>query len=181
MPEKNKTKSTKTGRSRSRSPSNARSNSTGPKKTGTKRKTVSRKAASSKRKPPGKLSSKTSRTKRIMLWLCILLLITFSVYLFFLDQKITQRFEGKIWQLPAHVYARPLELFVGKSISVEQLKFELEYLNYQQVDQLPRQIAQYRQLHSTFEIKTRKFVFWDGSNLPYTSKFLNNFLGRIVP
>jgi len=89
-------------------------------------------------------------------------LIFFSAYLFYLDQRITQRFEGRIWQLPAHVYARPLELFAGKAISEEQVLFELDYLNYQKIQQLPQRAAQYRHWDNIFEIKTRGFIFWDG-------------------
>ncbi len=106
--------------------------------------------------------------KRIFNWSFFTLLVIFIVYISFLDQGITQRFEGRIWQLPAHVYARPLELFVGKSISVEQLKFELDYLNYQKVNQLPQQLAQYSQWKNTFEIKTREFIFWDGYEPAHT-------------
>ena len=95
-------------------------------------------------------------------------LVFFLVYLFVLDQRITQRFEGRIWQLPAHVYARPLELFVGKSISIKQLKFELDYLNYLKVGQLPQQTAQYSHWKNVFEIKTRNFTFWDGIEPAHT-------------
>lgn len=95
-------------------------------------------------------------------------LVFFLVYLIILDQRITQRFEGRIWQLPAHVYARPLELFVGKSISIKQLKFELDYLNYLKVGQLPQQTAQYSHWKNVFEIKTRNFTFWDGIEPAHT-------------
>lgn len=100
--------------------------------------------------------------KQVLKWLFIFLVIDLSLYIYYLDQRITERFEGRIWQLPAHVYSRPLELFAGKSISVEQLIFELEYLKYQKVDHLPQQFAQYRRWQNTFEIKTREFDFWDG-------------------
>ncbi|MCG6939051.1 MAG: transglycosylase domain-containing protein, partial [Gammaproteobacteria bacterium] len=113
-------------------------------------------------------AGKKPRSGRTFKWLFIFLLIAFSVYIYYLDQRITRRFEGRIWQLPAHVYSRPLELFVGKSISPEQLKFELEYLKYQQIDQLPQQFAQYRQWNDTFEIKTRDFDFWDGHEPAHT-------------
>jgi penicillin-binding protein 1B len=117
-----------------------------------------RKKTSSRKKRRHKSAPK----KKIILWLLLVSLVCFLVYLFFLDQRITQRFEGRIWQLPAHVYARPLELFVGKAISAEQVLFELNYLNYQKVNQLPQKDAQYRQRDNIFEIKTRDFIFWDG-------------------
>jgi len=109
-------------------------------------------------------------------------LIFFLIYLFVLDQRITQRFEGRIWQLPAHVYARPLELFVGKSISIKQLKFELDYLNYQKVDQLPQQAAQYRHWQNAFEIKTRNFTFWDGNEPAHTIRVIieNNTVTKLI-
>lgn len=138
---------------------------------------TNKKSASQKNKRSGRQKSmhgkKSSNTRRVLFrnwlfWLFLAVLTLFIIYIAILDQRITQRFEGRIWQLPAHVYARPLELFVGKAISVEQLKFELEYLNYQQVDILPGEIAQYRQVDNTFEIKTRKFVFWDGDERSHT-------------
>jgi penicillin-binding protein 1B len=92
----------------------------------------------------------------------------------YLNQRITDRFEGRIWQLPAHVYARPLELFVGKSISINQLKFELDYLNYQTVDSLPQKTAEYRNWRNIFEIKTRGFIFWDGEEPSHTIRVAIN-------
>lgn len=129
-----------------------------------KKKTPHRKRASNK------ASSRKSRVvKRIALFFFVpLSLIAAVFYLTNLDQRITQRFEGHIWQLPAHVYARPLELYIGKSISIEQLGFELDYLNYQQVEQLPQKPAQYRHWQNTFEIKTRDFIFWDGNEPAHT-------------
>lgn len=104
----------------------------------------------------------------------VISLAVFSLYIVYLDQQITKKFEGRIWQLPAHVYARPLELFVGKSISIEQLEFELGYLNYRKVDTLPEQIAQYRRNGQVFEIKTRQFVFWDGVEPSHTIRVVND-------
>ncbi len=117
----------------------------------------------SKKKSSGKKrKNKFASKKKIILWLLSISLFCFFAYLFYLDQRITQRFEGRIWQLPAHVYARPLELYVGKTISAKQVLFELNYLNYQKVKNLPQRTAQYRHWNNTFEIKTRDFIFWDG-------------------
>jgi penicillin-binding protein 1B len=117
-----------------------------------------------------KSSSKTKKSisKRFVFRVLSICFVFFLVYLSVLDQRITQRFEGRIWQLPAHVYARPLELFVGKPVSIKQLKFELDYLNYREVKQLPEQAAQYRHWNNIFEIKTRDFIFWDGNEPEHT-------------
>lgn len=122
------------------------------------------KTPTSKRKPTAKGFLSKSRVS----WLILVSLVSFVAYLAYLDQLITQRFEGRIWQLPAHVYARPLELYAGKPLSIEQLKYELEYLNYQQVKQLPQGPAQYRHWDNNFEIKTRDFDFWDGHEPSHT-------------
>ena len=139
-----------------------------PKGIASKKSTVKKKSSQRNRKK-NKNQNKKSLVYRIVFFLLLpLLILAFIFYLGVLDQRITQRFEGHIWQLPAHVYARPLELYVGKLISAEQLSFELNYLNYQKVDQLPQRSAQYRRWQNTFEIKTREFVFWDGNESAHT-------------
>ncbi|MCK4674453.1 MAG: transglycosylase domain-containing protein, partial [Gammaproteobacteria bacterium] len=172
-----KTKSSTSAKSRSATSKlsktkNNKSRSTKKQKRTTKRRPSKRKSATGKKQG----------LKRTIKWLFFALLIIFIVYLSFLDQRITQRFEGRIWQLPAHVYARPLELFVGKSISVEQLKFELDYLNYQKVNQLSQQFAQYSHWNNTFEIKTREFVFWDGNEPAHTirAKIKDNKVSELI-
>jgi penicillin-binding protein 1B len=99
---------------------------------------------------------------RILLMMSVAAVILFVFYLVHLDNKVTERFEGRIWQLPSHVYARPLELYVGKPITHEQMQFELDYLNYEPVSQMPHQPAHYRRWDDNYEIRTRGFTFWDG-------------------
>lgn len=141
---------------------NSKANSTAK---GKAKKRPVRKRSKPRRKP---LRKKGAFKRRFVVSLLALCLVSFIAYLFILDQRVTQRFEGRIWQLPAHVYARPLELFAGKPISIEQLKFELAHLNYQKVDHLPQQAAQYRHWKNDFEIKTRGFTFWDGDEPAHT-------------
>jgi len=138
-----------------------------------------KKRKSSKRKST---SVKQRRYRSFFYLVTAIISLSFVAYMSYLDQRITDRFEGRIWQLPAHVYARPLELFVGKSISVEQLKFELEYLNYQNVTELPQKRAQYRHWKNTFEIKTRDFDFWDGNEPAHTIRVVidNNKVSELV-
>ena len=99
-------------------------------------------------------------------WIYFSLLVLFSVsvvYVIILDRQVVERFEGKIWQLPAKVFARPLELYVGKRISPAQLSYELKVLNYTATQKIPVEQGQYHQWNTTYEIKTREFDFWDGS------------------
>ncbi len=162
-PKKSKPVTPKTRKTRT-SKSRKSSNSSKPKKA---RSRTSKAAAGRKkttRKYVRKKKNKNSGFFRtIMFWLSGFVFVAFLAYLFILDRQITERFEGRIWQLPAHVYARPLELFVGKAISAKQLTFELDYLNYQRVSYTPNKSAQYRIRNNIFEIKTRDFDFWDGN------------------
>ena len=100
--------------------------------------------------------------KRCWRWLLPASIIFFVVGVVYLDIQVTQRFEGRIWQLPARVYARPLELYAGKQISAQQLLHELRVLNYAKLDATPQQPGQYSQAGQQFEIISRDFEFWDG-------------------
>ena len=55
-----------------------------------------------------------------------------AAYIVYLDATITSSFEGKKWQLPARVYARPLEVFEGLAISANEFEQELKDLGYRQ-------------------------------------------------
>jgi penicillin-binding protein 1B len=99
-------------------------------------------------------------------WLFASLIIFFVIYLATLDAQILKRFEGRIWQLPAKVYARPLELYAGKALSLAQIKYELELLGYEQQQQLPTKPGSYYQWQSTLDVMTRGYSFWDGEESP---------------
>lgn len=99
---------------------------------------------------------------RVVKLMVILSILTGVSYIAVLDSKIVERFSGKIWKLPAKVYARPLELYQNKMISTSQLDYELKTLNYTQVDTIPANQGEYRKWDSYYEVKTRDFDFWDG-------------------
>jgi len=84
-------------------------------------------------------------------------------YFLYLNIIITDKMSGRIWSLPSHVYARPLEVYQDRQLSVENLKQELELLDYQKLNRRPESPGQYRILNGAhFEIITRDGVFWDG-------------------
>ena len=93
----------------------------------------------------------------------ILIAFAFVSYLLFLNIKITDKMSGRIWSLPSHVYARPLELYQGKNLSIEQLKTELKQIEYVEVVNRPTRAGEYRVLNNAhFEIISRDFTYWDG-------------------
>ena len=47
-----------------------------------------------------------------------------------LDRRVTKQFEGRRWTLPARVYAQPLELYAGQTLSSARFAQELSRLGY---------------------------------------------------
>ncbi len=130
------------------------------------RKTVSsrKSPAKKKRSPARRKAAKTKPNRRLAFgWFLVTSLLVAGLYVLWLDYRVVDRFTGRLWSLPARVYARPLELYVGKKISVDELLFELNSLDYQRVDQPPSRPGRFHQWDNHFEIKTRAFRFWDGS------------------
>ncbi|NND82134.1 MAG: penicillin-binding protein 1B [Gammaproteobacteria bacterium] len=82
-------------------------------------------------------------------------------YLVYLDVEIRKKFEGQKWALPAHVYTRPMELFVGQRIPVSLIEDELRELGYQARADVDR-IGSYTRAGSQIQIYQREFQFWDG-------------------
>ncbi len=98
------------------------------------------------------------RTRHFFLKLFLVLLVAGAMLLAYLDAKITSTFIDKMWELPAKVYARPLELFAGARLDAQDLAYELEVLGYRKVARTsgPGQVARNR---DRFEIFTRGFDF----------------------
>ncbi|MGD8275302.1 MAG: penicillin-binding protein 1B [Thiohalocapsa sp.] len=84
-----------------------------------------------------------------------------GLYGIHLDKVVRAKFEGKRWALPARVYARPLEIYTGRSLSVAELKGELGRLGYREDPQLARP-GSYHIEGERAAIRTRAFRFWDG-------------------
>ena len=84
----------------------------------------------------------------------------FSVYVFYLDFSIRSQFEGKRWSIPARVYARPLELYPGASLSAKQFENELLIASYRKTNTPQRQGTYWRN-GNDFYVVTRDFTFWD--------------------
>jgi len=129
----------------------------------TKQKSKARKKTSKKKK----LKKSKARfgfllNKHFLLGLSVFVLL-FSSYLVYLNIQITDKMSGRIWSLPSHVYARPLELYQGKNLTTAQLISELKQIEYIRVQNRPTKPGQYRVLNEAhFEIISRTFTYWDG-------------------
>lgn len=102
---------------------------------------------------------------RILKWIALAAVVAGCVWLYqhvlTLDAEVTSRFEGKRWELPTQVYARPLELHEGSRLTRAEVIEELERLGYQQLPGVERP-GQYRLHPGAIEVATRGFHFWDG-------------------
>lgn len=119
-----------------------------------KRKTRKKKSA-----PP----AKSLKQKFIgLIWrLSIVVAVILVAYMSYLDVKILTQFDGKKWSLPARVYARPLELYVGANYSRNQVLKELKLLGYRNQKDL-RKPGSYNASRSVIAVNKRAFEFWDG-------------------
>ena len=64
--------------------------------------------------------------------------LALALYGVHLDKVVRAKFEGKRWALPARVYARPLEIYAGRSLTVAELAGELARLGYREDPRLSR-------------------------------------------
>ena len=89
----------------------------------------------------------------------LVLLAGFAVYL---DAVVQEKFSGKRWTVPAKVYARPLELFVGQKLSKTDFLTELDALGYRREGAAngPGAAAVNGNL---VDLHTRGFQFYEGN------------------
>ncbi len=83
------------------------------------------------------------------------------IALIYLDVQLQNKFEGKRWKIPAKVYARPLELYVGATMTQRDLLDELRRLQYRSETDAA-QPGTYVVVGSRVDVHTRGFQFWDG-------------------
>ncbi|MFH4854926.1 penicillin-binding protein 1B [Vibrio diabolicus] len=79
----------------------------------------------------------------------------------YLDSVVKERFEGQLFELPTVVYARILNLNPSENITIQELRNELDVLNYRKVSQ-PRYPGEYSSSSTRIELIRRPFEFADG-------------------
>ena len=62
---------------------------------------------------------------RIVIIAVLVLTALMSIWAYFLNQRVVDRFSGTLWKLPATVYAAPQEIYVGQNLSPGELVDEL--------------------------------------------------------
>lgn len=127
------------------------------------RKAPVRKTASHRRnKSRRRTRSKRGRGYgRLLAGLGVLALLLLGGYTLYLSTEVRVAFEGKRWAIPARVYARPLDLYEGATLTPRQLRYELQILGYRHMRR-PAGSAQWGNAGNRFTVHTRAFQFWDG-------------------
>ncbi|HGF0148286.1 TPA: bifunctional glycosyl transferase/transpeptidase [Klebsiella variicola] len=112
----------------------------------------------------GKGNGSKPRRKRRWLWLLVKLGIVFAVliaaYGVYLDQKIRSRIDGKVWELPAAVYGRMVNLEPDMQISKNEMVRLLNATQYRQVSAMTRP-GEYTVQANSIEMIRRPFDFPD--------------------
>jgi penicillin-binding protein 1B len=109
-----------------------------------------------------RLSAGTRRQiRRGFAALAALLFLVAIVVTAVLDHRVTRQFEGRRWTLPARVYAQPIELYVGQSLSAKRAAEELDRLGYLSQARLDRP-GTYSRRGDRIALYLRAFRFSDG-------------------
>jgi penicillin-binding protein 1B len=115
----------------------------------------------SKKKKTKKSSQKPRRwTGRLFLTLLLISCMLMVVYIFFLSMLAKNKFAEKKWDLPARIYARPLELYPGMESDAKGLEAELVLMQYRHVDRIDG-TGSFSRSGNTFTIFSRDFDFGD--------------------
>lgn len=101
-----------------------------------------------------------SKLKGLFWKLTLIGTVLLCAFVIYCDALIQKQFKENRWQLPAKVYAQPLEIINGKSLTTTRLKQELELLGYRKVIKATRP-GDYEQYGNYFYIFVRGFTFWD--------------------
>ncbi|MDB5981923.1 MAG: peptidoglycan glycosyltransferase [Pseudomonas sp.] len=90
-------------------------------------------------------------------------LVVLAVFAVYTDAIVQEKFSGKRWTIPAKVYARPLELFVGQKLSQVDFLTELDALGYRR-ESVANGPGAAAVSGSSVDLNTRGFQFYEGTD-----------------
>ena len=107
----------------------------------------------------------------------LVVLAGFAVYL---DAIVQEKFSGKRWTIPAKVYARPLELFVGQKLAKNDFLTELDALGYRRESAVSGPGAASVN-GNTVDLNTRGFQFYEGAEKaqPVRVRFSGDYVAEL--
>ncbi len=125
--------------------------------------------AKSKTKLSPKAKNKTkSINKPRLTWLLktafkllLVLLLSLSLYVIYLDGKVRRTFEGQRWQVPVQVFGQVKKLSLGDKLQLSTLAMNLRLSNYQKVTHV-NQVGQFEQSSKRIIFYRRAFDLGNG-------------------
>ena len=108
----------------------------------------------------GRKPAKKRRWLWLLLKLFLILVVVMVAYGVWLDQKIRSRIDGKVWQLPAAVYGRMVNLEPDSLYSKQEMIKLLEATQYRQVTKMTRP-GEFTVQANSIEMIRRPFDFPD--------------------
>ncbi|MDU6138301.1 ATP-dependent helicase, partial [Bradyrhizobium sp.] len=133
---------------------------------------------------PRKVKATPPRKKRrwlgLIIKLILVLAVLLAIYGVYLDSQIRSRIDGKVWQLPAAVYGRMVNLEPGMPYSKKEMVNLLEGMQYRQVSRMTRP-GEFTVQANSIEMLRRPFDFPDGKEGQIRARldFQNNRLAKI--
>ena len=108
-----------------------------------------------------------ARRRLVALSACVVagLIGVFALWVAYLDHLVTRQFEGRLWSVPARVYAEPMELYAGAPVAMDDLEQELRRLHYRLGDPASGPGA-YRRGGERLELNARRVRFVDELRAP---------------
>src|SRR6195952_4119968 len=107
-----------------------------------------------------------SRLRSLLGWalkLSLVGLMILGCFAVYLDSIVQEKFSGKRWTIPAKVYARPLELFVGQKLSRDDFLIELDALGYRR-ESIANGPGAAAVNGNSVDLNTRGFQFYEGAD-----------------
>lgn len=92
--------------------------------------------------------------------LVIAAFLAFSIYLIRLDNIIRDKFEGNRWDIPAKVFARPLEIYANAPVTAADFQQELSMLGYKKAESYDKS-GSYVLSGTSMYVHTRGFDYGD--------------------
>ncbi len=112
------------------------------------------------RKGKGRPPGKKRRWLSLFIKLLLVFIVVMAVYGVYLDSQIRSRIDGKVWQLPATVYGRMVNLEPGMSYSKKEMIALLEGTQYREVTKMTRP-GEFTVQANSIEMIRRPFDFPD--------------------
>ncbi|MDA1193439.1 MAG: transglycosylase domain-containing protein, partial [Candidatus Poribacteria bacterium] len=104
----------------------------------------------------------SSKPTRIVFWSLTVFSALFVTYLFVLYARMSLRMDRYVWDVPSRIYAEPLALYPGASVTLREADDALSALGYWSVSTLPNRPGEYRVQGNTLDVYLRSREFADG-------------------